>query len=138
MHHASTKNTRCFPEGGKYHALNRPLTFLLVVGLVLTSAYFISAQEDARPNRSQQRPGRGQRGEGSRHQFDPTQMIKRQVQRAIEDLNLSAEEKAVLEPRIKAIAENRTQQRQGMQPLTQALRTAIDGKDEAQLIYSPP
>ena len=59
------------------------LTFVLVVGLVLTCAYFISAQEDTRPNRPS-RQQRGQRGEGRGRQFDPAQMIERQTQRAIE------------------------------------------------------
>jgi hypothetical protein len=58
-------------------------------------------------------------------------MIERQTQRAVEQLGLSSEEAAVLEPRIKAIAQNRIQRRQEMQPLMQALRTAIDGGDEA-------
>lgn len=112
---------------------NRPLTFILVVSLVLTGTYFISAQEDTRPDRSsRQQRDRGQRGEGGRRQFDPAQMVERQTQRAIEGLNLSDEEAAVLEPRIKAIAERRIQRRQEMRPFTEALRTAIDGGDEAE------
>ena len=109
---------------------NRPLTFILVVSLVLTGTYFISAQEDTRPDRSsRQQRDRGQRGEGGRRQFE---MVERQLQRAIEGLKLSDEEAAVLEPRIKAIAERRIQRRQEMRPFTEALRTAIDGGDEAE------
>ncbi|MCZ6676724.1 MAG: hypothetical protein O7E52_05695 [Candidatus Poribacteria bacterium] len=113
--------------------LNRALTFVLVVSLVLVGTYFISAQEDTRPDRSQRQRGRGQRGEGGRRQFDPAQMVERQTQRAIEGLNLSSEETAVLEPKIKAIAQNRIAQRQEMQPLIQALRAAVDGGDEAEI-----
>ena len=112
---------------------NHLLTLTLIVGLVLTSAYFISAQEDTRPDRPRQQRQGGQRGEGGRRQFDPAQMVERQTQRAIEWLNLSGEEAAILEPRIKAIAQNRIQQRQEMQPLMGALRSAVDGGDEAQI-----
>ena len=116
-----------------YRKLNRPFTLVLAVCLMLTSTYFISAQEDTRPDRPRQQRQRGQRGEGGRRQFDPAQMVERQTQRAIEQLNLSDEEAAVLGPRIKAIAENRIQRREEMRPLVQALRTAIDGTDDAQM-----
>ena len=43
---------------------NRLFIAIFVIGLILTSAYFISAQEDTRPDRSNlQQQGRGQRGE---------------------------------------------------------------------------
>ena len=114
--------------------LNRPLIAIFVIGFVLTSAYFISAQEDTRPDRSdRQQRGRGERGEGGRGQFDPAQIIERQTQRAVEGLNLSAEETTVLVPRVKAIAQHRLQQRQELQPLVQALRTSVDGGDNAQM-----
>ena len=93
--------------------LNRPLVAILIIGLVLSSAYFISAQEDTRPDRSsRQRQERGERGERGRRQLDPAQMVERQTQRAVENLNLSDEETAVLVPRIRAIAQHRLQQRQ--------------------------
>lgn len=58
--------------------LNRPLMFVLVVGLVLTCAYFISAQEDTRPDRpSRQQRERGQRGEGGGRQFDPAKLRRK-------------------------------------------------------------
>ena len=114
--------------------LNRPLVALFVIGLVLSSAYFISAQEDTRPDRSsREQQERGQRGERGRGQFDPARMAERQTQRAIEGLNLSDEEAAVLVPRIKAIAQHRLQQRQELRPFTQALRTAVDGGDSTQI-----
>ena len=46
--------------------LNRLLVAIFVIGFVLSSAYFISAQEDTRPDRSsRQQQERGERGEGS-------------------------------------------------------------------------
>lgn len=114
--------------------LNRLLVAIFTIGLVLTTAYFISAQEDTRPDRSsRQQQERGQRGERGRGQFNPAQMAERQTQRAIENLNLSDEEAAVLVPRIKAIAQHRLQQRQTLRPLTQALRTSVDGEDKAEI-----
>ena len=78
---------------------NRLFIAIFVIGLVLSSAYFISAQE-TRPDRSNlQGQERGQRGERGRGQFDPAQMAERQTQRAIEGLNLSDGEAAVLVPR---------------------------------------
>ena len=113
---------------------NRSLVAIFVIGLVLSSAYFISAQEDTRPNRSDlQQQRRGERGEGRRGQFNPAQMAERQTERAIEDLNLSDEEAAVLVPKIKAIAQHRLQQRQELRPFAQALRTSVDGEDNAQI-----
>ena len=114
--------------------LNRLLVALFVIGLVLSSAYFISAQEDTRPDRSsRQQRERGQRGEGRRGQFDPAQMAERQTQRAIEDLNLSDEEATILVPKIKAIAQHRLQQRQELRPFAQALRTSVDSGDNKQI-----
>ena len=114
--------------------LNRPLVAVLVIGLVLSSAYFISAQEDTRPDRSDlQQQRRGERGEGRRGQFDPAQMAERQTERAIEGLNLSDEEATILVPKIKAIAQHRLQQRQELRPFTQTLRTSVDGGDNTQI-----
>jgi len=114
--------------------LNRPLVAILVIGLVLSSAYFISAQEDTRPDRSRrQQQERGERRERGRGQFDPAQMAERQTQRAIENLDLSDEETAVLVPRIKAIAQHRLQRRQELRPFTQALRTSVDSGDSKQI-----
>ena len=114
--------------------LNRLLVALFVIGLVLSSAYFISAQEDTRPDRSsRQQQERRQRGERGRGQFDPAQMAERQTQRAIENLNLSDEETAVLVPRIKAIAQHRLQQRQELRPFAQTLRTSVDAGDNTQI-----
>lgn len=113
---------------------NRLLVAILVIGFVLSSAYFISAQEDTRPDRSNlQGQERGQRGERGRGQFNPAEMAERQTQRAIENLNLSDDEAVVLVPRIRAIAQHRLQQRQELRPLTQALRTAVDGGDNTQI-----
>ncbi len=114
--------------------LNRPLIAVFVIGFVLTSAYLISAQEDTRPERStRQQRDRGERGEGGRGQFNLAQMVERQTQRAIEALNLSDEETAVLVPKIKAITQQRMQQRQELRPFAEALRTAVDGEDDVQI-----
>lgn len=114
--------------------LNRLFIAIFVIGLVLSSAYFISAQEDTRPDRSNlQQQERGERRERGRGQFNPAQMVERQTERAIENLNLSDEETAVLVPKIKAIAQHRLQQRQELRPFTQALRTSVDGGDSAQI-----
>ena len=114
--------------------LNRSLVAIFIIGLVLSSAYFISAQEDTRPDRSDlQQQRRGERGEGRRGQFDPAQMAERQTQRAIEGLNLSDEEAAILVPKIKTIALHRLQQRQELRPFTQTLRTSVDGEDNTQI-----
>ena len=112
--------------------LNRSFVGILTIGLVLISAYFISAQEDTRPDRSsREQRGRGERGERGRGQFNIAEIVERQTQRAIENLNLSDEEGAVLVPKIKAIAQHRLEQRQTLRPLTQTLRTSVDGEDKA-------
>ena len=114
--------------------LNRSFVGILTIGLVLISAYFISAQEDTRPDRSsREQRGRGERGERGRGQFNVAEMVERQTQRAIENLNLSDEEGAVLVPKIKAIAQHRLEQRQTLRPLTQALRISVDGEDKAEI-----
>ena len=114
--------------------LNRPLVAIFIIGFVLSSAYFISAQEDTRPDRSsRQQRTRAERGERGRGQFNVAEMVERQTQRAIEGLNLSDEEAAVLVPRIKAIAQHRLQRRQALRPLTQALCTSVDGEDKAEI-----
>ena len=113
---------------------NRLLIAIFVIGFILTSAYFISAQEDTRPDRSNlQQRERGERGESRRGQFDSAQMAERQTQRAIEGLNLSDEEATILVPKIKAIAQHRLQQRQELRPFTQTLRTSVDGGDNTQI-----
>ena len=113
---------------------NRPLIIVCAISLILTSAYFISAQEDTRPERStRQQRNRGGRQEGGRRQFNPEQMIQRQTERAVENLNLSDEESAILVPKIKAILQHRMQQRQTLRPFAEALRTAVDGNDDTQV-----
>ena len=114
--------------------LNRPLVAIFIIGLVLSSAYFISAQEDTRPDRSsRQQRERGERRERGRGQFNIAEMVERQTERAIEDLNLSDEETTILVPKVKAIAQHRLQQRQELRPFTQALRTSVDSGDSKQI-----
>ena len=112
---------------------NRLLITVCAISLVLTSAYFISAQEETRPDRStRQQQNRGERRGGGRAQFNPEQMIQRQTERAVENLNLSDEESAILVPKIKAILQHRMQQPQTLRPFAEALRTAVNGKDDTQ------
>lgn len=113
---------------------HRPLTLVFIIGFVLTSGYYISAQEDTRPDRTDRRErGRGDRERGRRGQFNLEEMVERRTQRAIEELNLSEDEKTVLIPRIKAITEHQFGQRQELRPLVEALRTAVDSGDNAQI-----
>ena len=114
--------------------MTRPLTLIFIVGFVFTSAYYISAQEDTRPDRSNRgEQGRGNRGGEQRGQFNLEEMVERQTQRAIEELNLSEDEKTVLVPRIKAITEHQIGRRRDLRPLVEALRTAVDSGDNAQI-----
>ena len=101
---------------------------------MFTAAYYISAQEDTRPDRASRGDlGRGDRGGGRRGQLDLEGMIERQIVRAIEALNLSEDEKTVLVPRIKAIVEHQVGRRRELRPLMEALRTAVDSEDNAQI-----
>ncbi|MFQ6040072.1 MAG: hypothetical protein ACE5PV_04380 [Candidatus Poribacteria bacterium] len=61
---------------------NRILAFVLVVGLVLTSAYIISAQQR---NESRQFPRQRQQ----RRQMDPAAIMERRLERIMRELNLS-------------------------------------------------
>ena len=106
---------------------NRLLAFVLVVGLVLTTAYIISAQQGDERRR---RPG-GQR-EG-RRQFDPAEMMKRRVERIMEQLKLSDDEATVLKPEIEGLLQTRTKQSSEMRTLISDLQKAIDAKDNAQM-----
>ena len=114
--------------------MTRPLTLIFIVGFVFTSAYYISAQEDTRPDRSNRgEQGRGNRGGEQRGQFNLEEMVERQTQRAIEELNLSEDEKTVLVPRIKAITEHQIGRRRDLRALVEALRTAVDSGDNAKI-----
>lgn len=116
------------------HKLTHPLTLLLTIGLAFTGAHYISAQEDTRPDRSSRGDlSRGDRGGGRRGQFNLEEMVERQTQRAIEALNLSEDEKTILVPRIKAIAELQVGRRRELRPLMEALRTAVDSGNNAQI-----
>ena len=114
--------------------MTRPLTLIFIVGFVLTSAYYISAQEDTRPDRSNRgEQGRGNRGGEQRGQFNLEEMVERQTQRTIEEMNLSEDEKTVLVPRIKAITEHQIERRRDLRPLVEALRTVVDSGDNAKI-----
>jgi len=109
----------------KKRRLNQLLAFVLIVGLVLTTAYIISAQQD---DGRRQRP-RGQR-EG-RRQMDPEAMMRRMVERVMEPLKLSEEETAVLKPKIEGIVQTRTKQSTEMGTLISNLQKAVEAKDDA-------
>ncbi|MBC8234308.1 hypothetical protein H8E77_32565 [bacterium] len=104
----------------------RLLAFALVVGLILTTSYIISAQQ--REER-RQRPGQGQQ----RRQMDPEQMIQRRIERTMQELKLSEEESAVLKPKIEGLLRTRTEQSRGMRTLIDDLRKAVEAKDDAQI-----
>ena len=78
---------------------SRLLAFVLVVGLVLTTAYIISAQQDDRRERFRQR-----------RQMDSEAMTERMVERMMRELNLSEEETAVLKLKIEGIVQTRVKQ----------------------------
>jgi chromosome segregation ATPase len=113
-----------FQNRRKFNCL---LAFVLIIGLVLTSAYIISAQQDS--GRRQQRPGQRQQ----RRQIDPEVMIQRRIERIMRDLNLSEEETAVLKPKIASILHTRLEQNREARNLIDALRKAIEAKDDEQI-----
>ncbi|MDE0297120.1 MAG: hypothetical protein OXN17_00635 [Candidatus Poribacteria bacterium] len=122
----------------KSNPLRTKLAYLLalvfIIGSVFSGAYYISAQEDTRPDRSGRREsGRGDRGGGRRGEFNLEEMVERQTRRAIEGLSLSEDEKTVLVPRIKAIAEYRLGRRQELRPLMQAVRSAVEAGDNMKI-----
>jgi hypothetical protein len=108
-----------FKNRRKFNSL---IAFMLVVGLVLTTSYIISAQQQQRPRQRQQR-----------RQIDPEAIIQRRVERAMQDLNLSEEESAVLKPMIEGIMRTRTEQSREMRTLIDELGKAIEAKDDAQI-----
>jgi Spy/CpxP family protein refolding chaperone len=105
---------------------NRLLAFMLVVGLVLTTAYVISAQQSER----RQRP-EGQQQQ--RPQMDPAEMMKQRVEQIMKALNPSEEEAAVLKPKIEGLLQTRIDQSRETRNLIDALRKAIEAKDDAQI-----
>ncbi len=112
---------RSFAPGGR--KFNHLLAFVLIVGLVLTTAYLISAQqEDGR----RQRPQRQQRR-------DPAEMMKQAVDRIMQGLNPSEEETATLKPKIEGIAQMYLKQRNERRTLMRDLQRAVEAKDDAQI-----
>jgi len=104
---------------------NHLLAFVLVVGLLLTVAHIMSAQQQGgRPGPADQQ---------QRRQFDPEEMMNRMMERIMEQLNLSEEETAVLKPMIEGILRTRFEQNREMQELIDALQEAIDAKDNDQI-----
>jgi hypothetical protein len=104
--------------------LNRLLVSVLIVGLVLTAAHVISAQQRG-----------GARGQGPQQgrRFDPEQMMERMMERIMERLNLAEDEASVLKPRIEGIIRTRQEQSTEIRELTDALQEAIDAKDAGQI-----
>jgi len=104
------------------------LVFALIVGLVLTTSYIISAQQR---DERRQRPGQGQQRQ--RRQMDPQEMIQRRVERTIQNLKLSDEEAAVLKPQIEGIMQIRMEQNREMRDFMDALQKAVEANDDAQI-----
>jgi len=105
---------------------NRLIAYVLVVGLVLTAAYIISAQQEGE---MPQRPRQWQQ----RRQMDPEAIIKRRIEQVMTELNLSEEETAVLKPMIEGILRTRMEQSREMRQLIVDLQNAIEEKDDTQI-----
>lgn len=114
---------------------NHLLVFIIVLGLVLTSVHIIWAQQQqgaGQRRAGQQRQGR-QQGQG--RQMDPAAIMERMMERVMEQLNLSAEESAVLKPMIEGVMQTRMQQGQEMRERMTGLREAMnaDTKDSGKI-----
>ena len=96
------------------------VVFILVAGLLFTTAHMISAQ--------QQRRREGGGGPFGGRQMDPEEMLKRQLERIMENMNLPADEAAVLEPMIEKILRTRTDQDTESGKLLEDLQKAMDDK----------
>jgi len=105
--------------------LNHLLAFVLVVGLVLTTAYLISAQQEGG---RRQRPGQFQR-----RQMVPEAMMQRRVEQVMGQLNLSDDEVAVLKPKIETFLLSRLMQMREMQDMIADLQKAIRSEDDARI-----
>ncbi len=120
--------------------LNHLLVFVLVTCLLLTTVHIISAQQQQRGGRpgTGGRPGGGRQG-GNR-QIDPAAMIDRIIERRMEgvtdgmkDMNIPADEADLLKTQIEALLRMRMAPNPEMTQATEALRKAVDEKDDAQI-----
>lgn len=104
---------------------NRLLISVLILGLMLTAVHIISAQQ----RDQQQQRGQQQR----REMMDPQQMMERMMGRALEGLELSAEETDILKPKVEVILQTRLAQGTEMREMTGALREAVDSGDSGKI-----
>ncbi|MBM3212108.1 hypothetical protein FJZ33_07810 [Candidatus Poribacteria bacterium] len=103
---------------------------LLVIGLSLVLVSIISAQQ----------PG-GERARGDRtrpdgpqdRQFDPEAMMKRMIDRTMEQLKLPEEEATVIRPMVEKIMRTRTEQSQKTRELMNSLREAVNAKNNEKI-----
>ncbi len=120
--------------------LNHLLVLVLVTCLLLTTVHIISAQQQQRGGRpgTGGRPGGGRQG-GNR-QIDPAAMVERIVERRMEgitqgmqDMNIPANEAEILKTQIEALLRMRMAPDPETTQAIEALRKAIDDKDNAQI-----
>lgn len=107
--------------------LNRLLALVLVVGLVLTAAHLISAQQ----RDGMQRQGRQQRG-----QFDPARMIERRMEnimQGIQEMGVPDNEAAILKTQIESLLRMRMDPNREVAQAMDQLQKAIDSKDDAEI-----
>ena len=112
--------------------LNKMLVSVLVIGLLLMTVHIISAQQRG------ERPGVGRQGGGP--QMDPAAMIERIIGRRMEnvtqgmqEMDIPANEAAILEAQIENLLRIRTAPNTEMQKAMDELREAVDAKDNAQI-----
>ena len=104
--------------------LNHLLVLMLVIGLAFATVHVISAQQ-----RGGGRQGGGRQG----RQMDPAAMLERRMERIMDQMELSADESAVLKPMIEGILKERTKQSTEMQQIRDDLQKAIDAKSADQM-----
>jgi hypothetical protein len=113
-------------ETGTMRRLKHLLVFMLVISLAFATVHIISAQQ-----RGGVRQGGGRQFQG--RQMDPEAMLERMLGRIMDQLELSADESAVLKPMIEGILRERTKRNTEMQQLRDDLQKAIDAKSADQM-----
>lgn len=120
--------------------LNKMLAFILIVGLTLTTAHIISAQQSGGRPGTGRRPGTGGRPGGDR-QMDPAAMMDRMIERRMEnitegmqEMNIPDNEAGILKTQIEALLRMRMAPNTEMTQATETLQKAVDEKkDDAQI-----
>jgi hypothetical protein len=119
--------------------LNQILAFILIVGLALTTAHIISAQQSSERPGTGRRPGTGGRPGGDR-QMDPVAMMEQMIGRRMEnitqgmqEMNIPANEADVLKTQIEALLRMRMAPNTEMTQAMEELQKAIGAKDDGQI-----